>query len=51
MARPGWKIRAKPEYIRELYDRQLQDLPKAYGEAMLDLRARKIVVLLGKEEP
>lgn len=35
-------IRAKPEDVREHYERQLKDLQKAYGEAMLELRARKL---------
>ncbi len=44
--------RAKPEDIREQYERQLKDLQEAYGEAMLELRARKkLQSLLGKEEP
>ena len=34
-------LRAKPEDIREQYERQLKDLQEAYGEAMLELRARK----------
>lgn len=33
-------LRAKPEDIREQYERQLKDLQEAYGEAMLELRAR-----------
>lgn len=33
--------RAKPDDIRELYERQLSDLWVLYGEAMLELRARK----------
>lgn len=28
-------------YVKEQYERQIKDLQKAYGEAMLDLRARK----------
>ncbi len=45
-------LRAKPEDIREQYERQLKDLQEAYGEAMLELRARKkFQSLLGKEEP
>lgn len=31
-------LRAKPEDIREQYERQLKDLQEAYGEAMLELR-------------
>ena len=45
-------LRAKPEDIREQYERQLKDLQEAYGEAMLELRARKkFQSLLGKDEP
>jgi transposase-like protein len=32
-------LRAKPEDVREQYERQLKDLQEAYGEAMLELRA------------
>lgn len=34
-------LRAKPEDVREQHERQLKDLQEAYGEAMLDIRARK----------
>jgi len=34
-------LRAKPEDICEQYERQLKDFQEAYGEAMLELRARK----------
>ena len=34
-------LRAKPEDIREQYESQLKALQDAYGEAMLELRARK----------
>ncbi|ROR21398.1 transposase [Comamonas sp. BIGb0124] len=34
-------LRAKPEDVREQYERQLRDLQDAYGEAILELRARK----------
>jgi transposase-like protein len=34
-------LRAKPEDIREQYESQLKALQEAYGEAMLELRARK----------
>ena len=45
-------LRAKLEDIREQYERQLRDLQEAYGEAMLELRARKkFQSLLGKDEP
>lgn len=44
-------LKARPEDIREQYDRQLKELQSAYGEAMLELRARKkLVSLLGKDE-
>ncbi|WP_211266664.1 hypothetical protein [Halotalea alkalilenta] len=44
-------LRAKPKDVREQYERQLKDLQEAYGEAMLELRARKkLASLLGKEE-
>ena len=36
-------LRAKPLEIREEYERQLSELQAAYGEAMLELRARKNV--------
>ena len=29
-------LRAKPEDVREQYERQLHDLQEAYGEAMLE---------------
>ena len=34
-------LRAKPLDIKEQYQRQLKELQEAYGEAMLELRARK----------
>ena len=34
-------MRANPLDIREQYEKQLKDLQEAYGEAMLELRARK----------
>ncbi len=34
-------LRSKPLEIKEQYERQLSDLQQAYGEAMLELRARK----------
>ena len=44
-------LRAKPEDVREQYEKQLRDLQEAYGEAMLELRARKkLESLLGKDE-
>jgi transposase-like protein len=44
-------LRAKSEDVREQYERQLKDLQEAYGEAMLEIRARKkLASLLGKDE-
>ncbi len=44
-------LRAKPEDVREQYERQLKELQEAYGEAMLELRARKkLAAPLGKDE-
>ena len=44
-------LRANPLEIREQYEKQLKDLQEAYGEAMLELRARKkLASLLGKDE-
>jgi hypothetical protein len=44
-------LKARPEDVREQYERQLKELQEAYGEAMLELRARKKVAsLLGKDE-
>jgi len=44
-------LRAKPEDVREQYERQLRGLQEAYGEAMLELRARKkLQSLVGKDE-
>lgn len=44
-------LRAKPEDVRVQYARQLKELQEAYGEAMLELRARKkLQSLLGKDE-
>ena len=43
-------LRAKPEDVREQYERQLQQLQQAYGEAMLELRARKKLQALLDEE-
>ena len=42
-------LRAKTLDIREQYERQLADLQSAYGQAMLELHARKkLASLLGK---
>lgn len=43
-------LKAKPEDVREQYERQLQELQQAYGEAMLELRARKKLQALLDEE-
>ncbi|HIE0523497.1 TPA: DUF1153 domain-containing protein [Stenotrophomonas maltophilia] len=44
-------LRAKPEDVHEQYERQLKDLQKAYGEAILEIRAqRKLASLQGKDE-
>ena len=32
-------LRAKPEDVREQYEREIKKLQEAYGEAMLELRA------------
>ena len=37
--------------IREQYEKQLKELQEAYGEAMLELRARKkLASLLGEDD-
>ncbi len=44
-------LKANPQDVREQYERQLKDLQEAYGEAMLELRARKkLRSLLGEDE-
>ncbi len=44
-------LKAKPEDIREQYESQLKALQEAYGEAMLELRARKKWdALLGRQD-
>jgi hypothetical protein len=44
-------LKAKPEDVRGQYERQLKELQEAYGEAMLELRARKkLQSLLGQDE-
>ena len=43
-------LRANPLNIKEQYERQIKDLQEAYGEAMLELRARKkLQSLLGED--
>jgi len=48
----GWRTRYGPSLdVREQYERQIKELQEAYGEAMLELRARKkLASLLGEEE-
>jgi hypothetical protein len=44
-------LRAKPLDIKEQCERQLSDWQAAYGEAMLEFRARKkLASLLGNED-
>jgi len=44
-------LKANPADVKEQYERQLRDLQEAYGEAMLELRARKkLQSLLGEDE-
>jgi transposase-like protein len=44
-------LRTKPLEIKEQYERQIKDLQQAYGEAMLELRARKkLNSMLGIED-
>lgn len=44
-------LRTKPLDIKEQYERQIKALQEAYGEAMLELRARKkLQSLLDEEE-
>lgn len=44
-------LRAKPMEIREQYEKQIKDLQEAFGEAMLELRARKkLQFLLGEDD-
>lgn len=43
-------LRANPLEIREQYEKQLKDLQEAYGEAMLELRARKKLAALIERE-
>ena len=41
----------KPLEAKEQYEKQLRELQEAYGEAMLELRARKrLASLLGNED-
>ena len=44
-------LRTKPLEIKEQYERQLKEIQVAYGEAMLELRARKkLQSLLGEDD-
>ena len=44
-------LRANPLDVKEQYERQIKDLQEAYGEAMLELRARKKLQSLLGEDP
>jgi transposase-like protein len=44
-------LRSKPLEVKEQYEKQLGELQQAYGEFMLELRARKkLASLLGSED-
>ncbi len=44
-------LRTKPLEVKEQYEKQLRELQEAYGEAMLELRARKkLASMLGNED-
>lgn len=43
-------LRATPQDIHAQYEKQLKDLQEAYGEAMLELRARKTFQALMERE-
>ncbi len=44
-------LKANPHDVRDQYEKQLKDLQAAYGEAMLEIRARKkLQSLLGEED-
>lgn len=43
-------LRTNPLDVREQYERQIKVLQEAYGEAMLELRARKKLQSLLEEE-
>ena len=44
-------LRTNPLDVRQQYEKKLSDLQEAYGEAMLELRARKkLASLLGEED-
>ena len=43
-------LRTKPLDLREQYDKEIRKLQEAYGEAMLELRARKKLDSLLEDE-
>lgn len=44
-------LRANPLDLKEQYERQIKELQESYGEAMLELRARKkLQSLLGEDD-
>jgi uncharacterized protein YecT (DUF1311 family) len=43
-------LRANALDVRQEYEKQLRDLQEAYGEAMLELRARKKLAALMERE-
>jgi len=44
-------LRSNPLDVRQEYEKQLKDLQEAYGEAMLELRAReKLQALMERED-
>ena len=51
-ARKGMEnaLKANPLDVRQQYEKQLGDLQEAYGEAMLELRARKKLQALMERE-
>lgn len=52
-ASAAWRMRcgANPLDLKDQYERQIKDLQEAYGEAMLELRARKkLQSLLGEDD-
>ena len=43
-------LKANPLKVRQEYEKQLKDLQEAYGETMLELRARKKLQTLMERE-
>ncbi len=43
-------LKTNPLDVRQQYEKQLKDLQEAYGEAMLELRARKKLQALMERE-